>query len=76
MKVKEARELLKKIIDEEETIETKLLKEILQSMNISLTSSNSNSEVVFLKKELKNQRQVIANQRNVINQLKAKQGES
>ena len=52
MKYKEARELLKKAINEQQTIKTSKLKDIVISMGISL-KKDQNGEVALLQRELK-----------------------
>ena len=53
MKDKQARQLLKHALDNQQSIRTTKLRKILMAMNVSLYKDNQNEEIEYLKGEIK-----------------------
>lgn len=53
MKDTEARQLLRKALDEQQTISIPKLKRILEAMNVSLKKDNRDREIEYLRNEIR-----------------------
>lgn len=65
MKDTEARQLLRKALDEQQTISVPKLKRILEAMNVSLKKDNRDREIEYLRNEIRKLREKYESRKTV-----------